>query len=69
MHPTREEINDAFISNKARNINELSYGSIVGTSSVRRAALLKNKRPDLKITLFRGNVDTCLLYTSPSPRD
>lgn len=56
----REEINDAFISNKAQNINKLSYGSIVGTSSVRRAALLKNKRPDLKITLFRGNVDTRL---------
>jgi len=56
----REEINDAFISNKAQNIDELSYGSIVGTSSVRRAALLKNKRPDLKITLFRGNVDTRL---------
>ena len=56
----REEINDAFISNKAQNIDELSFGSIVGTSSVRRAALLKNKRPDLKITLFRGNVDTRL---------
>ena len=56
----REEINDAFISNKAQNINELSYGSLVGTSSVRRAALLKNKRPDLTITLFRGNVDTRL---------
>ena len=56
----REKINDAFISNKAQDINELSYGSIVGTSSVRRAALLKNKRPDLKITLFRGNVDTRL---------
>ena len=56
----REDINDAFISNKAHNIDELSYGSIVGTSSVRRAALLKNKRPDLKITLFRGNVDTRL---------
>ena len=31
----REEINDAFISNKAQNINELSYGSVIGTSSVR----------------------------------
>ena len=56
----REEINDAFISNKARNINELSYGSVIGTSSVRRAALIKNKRPDLKITVFRGNVNTRL---------
>ena len=56
----REEINDAFISNKAQDINELSYGSLVGTSSVRRAALLKNKRPDLNITLFRGNIDTRL---------
>jgi hydroxymethylbilane synthase len=56
----REEINDAFISNKARNIYELPHGSLIGTSSVRRAALLKNKRPDFKITLFRGNVDTRL---------
>ncbi len=60
IDPKKGEINDAFISNKAQNIDELSYGSIVGTSSVRRAALLRNKRPDLKITLFRGNVDTRL---------
>ena len=56
----REEINDVFISKKAQNIDELPHGSLIGTSSVRRAALLKNKRPDFKITLFRGNVETRL---------
>jgi hydroxymethylbilane synthase len=56
----REEINEAFLSNTAQNLDELKYSAKVGTSSVRRAALLKNKRPDLIITLFRGNVETRL---------
>ncbi len=36
----------------------LPLGALVGTSSGRRAAMLRNLRPDLKIESVRGNIDT-----------
>ena len=56
----REEINDAFISNNAKSLADLPQASLIGTSSARRAALIKNKRADLQTVLFRGNVNTRL---------
>lgn len=56
----REDVRDAFISIKYDSIDALPKGAVIGTSSLRRAALLLNKRPDLKIVNFRGNVDTRL---------
>ena len=38
----------------------LPLGARVGTSSGRRAAMLSNLRPDLKISSVRGNIDTRL---------
>ena len=38
----------------------LPHGALIGTSSVRRQAQLLHARPDLKITLLRGNVQTRL---------
>lgn len=58
--PERENVADAFISNKANTIEELPEGAVVGSASLRRQALLKRLRPDLEIVLFRGNVDTRL---------
>ena len=59
-HLPREDPRDAFISKTAANLGELPQGAVVGTSSVRRRAILSNKRPDLKLVTFRGNVDTRL---------
>lgn len=56
----REDPRDAFIAKSAANLQSLPAGSIIGTSSVRRQAILLNTRPDLKIILFRGNVETRL---------
>lgn len=56
----REDPRDAFIGHTAANLQALPQGAIVGTSSVRRQAILLNSRPDLKIVLFRGNVETRL---------
>lgn len=56
----REDPRDALVSHKARTVQELPQGSVVGTSSVRRAAQLKWLRNDLDIVPFRGNVDTRL---------
>jgi hydroxymethylbilane synthase len=56
----REDVCDAFISTKAKNIAELPRGAVMGTSSLRRQAQVKRLRPDLKIVPFRGNVETRL---------
>lgn len=56
----REDVRDAFISIKYNNISELPQGATVGTSSLRRAAILQSKRPDIKVVEFRGNVETRL---------
>jgi hydroxymethylbilane synthase len=54
----REDVSDAFLSNKARTLQELPAGAVVGTASLRRQALVRKLRPDLKVALFRGNVET-----------
>ncbi len=56
----REDAREAFISRKAKTIAGLPRGATVGTSSPRREALVRRLRPDLKVTLLRGNVDTRL---------
>ena len=39
-----------------QSLDDLPQGAVIGTSSVRRSALLRHYRPDLKIALLRGNV-------------
>ncbi|MCL2033029.1 MAG: hydroxymethylbilane synthase [Methanomassiliicoccaceae archaeon] len=41
-------------------IDELPFGAVVGSSSVRRTVILKSMRPDLEIKGLRGNIDTRL---------
>ncbi|MBU0725838.1 MAG: hydroxymethylbilane synthase [Alphaproteobacteria bacterium] len=56
----REDPRDAFVSTRAAGIDELPPGSVVGTASLRRQALILSRRPDLKVVSFRGNVGTRL---------
>jgi hydroxymethylbilane synthase len=56
----REDARDAFVSNGFASLVDLPHGARVGTSSVRRQALVARARPDAKILLLRGNVDTRL---------
>jgi hydroxymethylbilane synthase len=56
----RADPRDAFLSTKATSIATLPRGAVVGTSSLRRAAQVKARRPDVSIVPFRGNVDTRL---------
>ena len=56
----REDPRDAFISRKAASLQELPRGALVGTASLRRQAMVKRIRPDLKATMLRGNVETRL---------
>ncbi|MEK9734153.1 MAG: hydroxymethylbilane synthase [Paracoccaceae bacterium] len=56
----REDVRDAFVSHSFEGISDLPAGTLVGTSSLRRKAQLQNKRPDLTVVEFRGNVQTRL---------
>lgn len=56
----REDVRDVFISPRASSLADLAPGSLVGTASLRRQALVKKLRPDLRVGLFRGNVQTRL---------
>jgi hydroxymethylbilane synthase len=56
----REDVRDAFISRKAATLDALAAGSVVGTASLRRQAMVKRLRPDLAVVPFRGNVETRL---------
>jgi hydroxymethylbilane synthase len=56
----REDPRDAFVSSRHASLAALPQGAVVGTSSLRRVALLRALRPDLKIEPLRGNLDTRL---------
>ena len=56
----REDVRDAFVSDKAAGIADLAPGMVVGSSSLRRRAQMLHRRPDLKVVEFRGNVQTRL---------
>ena len=56
----RENPRDAFVSNKYAGLEELPAGAVVGTSSLRREAILRAKYPHLIIKSLRGNLDTRL---------
>ncbi len=54
----REDPRDCLISRGGRTMKTLPHGARVGTSSLRRQAQLRHRRPDLEIADLRGNVDT-----------
>lgn len=54
----REDPTDAFLSHKANRLEDLPHGAVVGSASLRRQAMIKRMRPDLKLVNLRGNVDT-----------
>ncbi|MBS0125571.1 hydroxymethylbilane synthase [Thetidibacter halocola] len=56
----REDVRDAFISPGCASIHDLPQGATVGSSSLRRRAQLLNRRPDLRVVEFRGNLQTRL---------
>jgi hydroxymethylbilane synthase len=56
----REDPRDAFVSTRFAGLDALPTGARIGTSSLRRAAQLAERRPDLKVLPLRGNLDTRL---------
>ena len=58
--PSREDQRDAFIATRAKTLMELPPGATIGTASLRRQAQTLHARPDLKVELLRGRVETRL---------
>ena len=58
--PEREAAQDVLVSAAGQRLMDLPEGARVGTSSIRRAAQLLARRPDLAILPLRGNVDSRL---------
>ncbi|KAA0089963.1 hydroxymethylbilane synthase [Trinickia soli] len=56
----REDPRDAFVSNDFDSLDALPAGSVVGTASLRREAMLRARYPDLVVAPLRGNLDTRL---------
>ena len=58
--PPREDPRDAFVSLTAKRLEDLPAGACMGTASLRRQAQTLHARPDLRVEVLRGNVDTRL---------
>jgi hydroxymethylbilane synthase len=56
--PKRARPNDVLVNEKKLKLSDLPKGSIVGTSSLRRAIQIMRRRPDLNVKPIRGNVET-----------
>ncbi len=67
--PEREDPRDAFLSPTAQAMAALPPGAALGTASLRRQAQALHLRPDLKLVMLRGNVDTRLAKLAAGEAD
>ncbi|MBL8413043.1 MAG: hydroxymethylbilane synthase [Propionivibrio sp.] len=58
--PQRENPRDAFVSNRYEGLDALPADALVGTSSLRREAIVRAGYPQLRVEPLRGNLDTRL---------
>lgn len=56
----REDSRDVLVTNLAGDLAGLPPGTVVGSASLRRQAIVLRARPDCRVTLLRGNVGTRL---------
>ncbi len=54
----REDPRDALVSRRFASLAEMPAGAVIGTSSLRRAAQVREHYPALELALLRGNVET-----------
>ena len=67
--PKREVVNDVFISSDGSTLENIRAGSVIGTSSLRRAVQVSRKRPDLIVKPIRGNIETRIKKASGKDYD
>ena len=56
--PKREKVNDVFISSDGSSLDKIKPGSVIGTSSLRRAVQVTRQRSDVTVKPIRGNIET-----------
>ncbi len=56
----REDPRDAFVSERFRSLDDMPEGAVVGTSSLRRHAQLRERRPGLVVKALRGDIEARL---------
>ncbi len=56
--PEREDPSDVILTRTGGGLLNLPTGAVVGTSSLRRMALVRARRPDVQVLGLRGNVET-----------
>ncbi|MEM9755489.1 MAG: hydroxymethylbilane synthase [Pseudomonadota bacterium] len=54
----REDVRDAFVTLAGQDLSDMPAGARIGSSSLRRRAQIKARRPELDVVEFRGNVQT-----------
>jgi len=67
--PKREAVNDVFISSDNSTLDDIREGSVIGTSSLRRAVQVSRKRPDVIVKPIRGNIETRIKKVSGEEYD
>jgi hydroxymethylbilane synthase len=67
--PKREVVNDVFISSDGSTLDNIKEGSVIGTSSLRRAVQVSRKRPDVIVKPIRGNIETRIKKVSGEDYD
>ena len=67
--PKREAVNDVFISSDGSTLDTIKKGSVIGTSSLRRAVQVSRKRPDVVVKPIRGNIETRIKKASGEKYD
>lgn len=56
--PVRESVHDVLITNDGANLASIKPGSVIGTSSLRRAVQVQRIRKDVTVKPIRGNIET-----------
>ena len=56
----REDVRDAFVSNKYKRLSDVPKGGVIGTSSLRRESQIRNQFAGLNVRPLRGNIQTRL---------
>ncbi|MGL5362448.1 MAG: hydroxymethylbilane synthase [Bosea sp. (in: a-proteobacteria)] len=54
----REDVRDALLSRHGPTLADLPQGALIGSASIRRCAMARRYRPDLRTALLRGSVGT-----------
>ena len=67
--PKREAVNDVFISPDGSTLDSIKQGAVIGTSSLRRAVQIMQKRDDIKVKPIRGNIETRIRKASGEDYD